>query len=70
MGETKLAIRAREATGLSQSNFAATYGININTLRAWEQEGREPSGAARMYLLLILQYPTTMDKLVRAVRRE
>jgi putative transcriptional regulator len=65
--ELPLARRARDATGLTQPEFARTYGINVGTLRAWEQEQREPEGAHRIYLLLIERYPDVMKTMVKAV---
>jgi len=32
----------RKRTGLSQDKFAEKYGINVNTLRAWERGIRKP----------------------------
>lgn len=33
----------REATGMSQKAFAATYGIPVSTLRNWEQGTNSPA---------------------------
>ncbi len=32
----------REKTGLSQSRFAAAFGISVHTLRHWEHGDRQP----------------------------
>lgn len=47
-------IRAvRERSGMTQSQFAATFGIGVGTLRKWEQGVRRPSGAAKSLLLVM-----------------
>ena len=40
-------VRAREKSGLSQSQFAALLGVSVRTLQEWEQGRREPSAAAK-----------------------
>lgn len=52
-----LARRARVATGLSQSAFAARYGIPVASLRDWEQGRRLPDAATRSYLKVIAKLP-------------
>jgi putative transcriptional regulator len=47
-------IRAvRRRSGLSQSQFAATFGIGLGTLQKWERGERRPSGAAKSLLRLM-----------------
>jgi putative transcriptional regulator len=41
------AAKARLKTGLSQARFAALMGVSRRTLEQWEQDRREPSGAAK-----------------------
>ncbi|WP_428679988.1 helix-turn-helix domain-containing protein [Sphingopyxis sp.] len=48
-------IRMRQ--GLSQIAFARRFGLNIHTLRQWEQGLREPEGPARTYLTVIDRIP-------------
>lgn len=49
------AIRAvRERSGMTQQQFAATFGIGLGTLQKWERGERRPSGAAKS-LLLVMQ---------------
>lgn len=44
----------RERSGMTQSQFAATFGIGVGTLQKWERGARHPSGAAKS-LLLVMQ---------------
>jgi DNA-binding transcriptional regulator YiaG len=41
---------AREKLGLSQSQAAAAWSINVNTLQNWEIGRSEPRGFARVHL--------------------
>jgi putative transcriptional regulator len=47
----------REATGLSQSEFARLLGVSVRTLQEWEQGRRAPSGAARTLLSIAARNP-------------
>jgi putative transcriptional regulator len=47
----------RNALGLGRETFAATYGIPLATLIAWERHEALPSEAERSYLLLIGREP-------------
>ena len=49
-----LAKRARIVAGLSQADFARTYGIPVGTLRDWEQGRANPDAAGVAYLTAIL----------------
>ena len=57
---SKIAIEApdiravRERSGMTQQQFAATFGIGLGTLQKWERGERRPSGAAKS-LLLVMQ---------------
>jgi putative transcriptional regulator len=51
------AAEAREATGLSQSEFAALLGVSVRTLQGWEQGRKQPSGAARTLLAIARSNP-------------
>lgn len=48
-------LRAR--SGMTQTQFAATFGIGLGTLQKWERGERRPSGAAKS-LLLVMQADT------------
>ncbi len=45
------AIRAQ--TGMTQKDFAATFGFGLDQLKQWEQGRARPVQALRAYLLLI-----------------
>ncbi len=42
---------------MSQEEFAATYGIPLETLRSWERRTAEPSKAEATYIKLIERDP-------------
>lgn len=43
--------------GLTQIAFARRFGLNIHTLRQWEQGFPEPESPARTYLAVIDRIP-------------
>ena len=57
--------RVRGRTGLTQSDFAATFGIGLGTLRHWEQGDRTPRGATLVLLNIIERDPTAVLKALR-----
>ena len=56
----------RRRRGLSQSAFAARYGLNLRTLQDWEQGRAQPDGPARAYLLVILREPSAVERALAA----
>jgi putative transcriptional regulator len=40
----------RKKTGLTQNQFASTFGINLGTLRHWERGDRKPHSPALVLL--------------------
>ena len=52
----------RSLTGLSQANFAELLGIELATLRNWEQGRRSPTGPARALLRAIRNNPVDVVK--------
>lgn len=56
----------RSWTKLSQPEFAALLGVELSTLRNWEQGRREPAGPARALLRAIRNDP---ENVIRALGR-
>ena len=54
MRPVHIAKRARIVAGLSQTEFARTYGIPLGTLRDWEQGRSDPDAAGVAYLTAII----------------
>jgi putative transcriptional regulator len=52
----------RALTGLSQAKFAELLGIELATLRNWEQGRRSPTGPARALLRAIRNNPVEVIK--------
>jgi putative transcriptional regulator len=50
----------RENLALSQSAFAGLLGISVRTLQDWEQNRREPTGAALTLLLIAQNRPNVL----------
>jgi putative transcriptional regulator len=57
------AIRGR--LGMTQQQFALTFGFSVNTVRHWEQGRRVPEGPTRAYLLVIDREPRAVQKALR-----
>ena len=59
----KVDVRAiRTKLKMSQSAFAARFGILPSTLRDWEQNRRHPDGAARVLLMVIDKEPDAVTR--------
>ncbi len=58
------AIRSR--LGMSQSQFARTFGFRLGTLQNWERGHRRPEGAARVLLTVIERRPEAVLEALRA----
>ncbi|MBU0558730.1 MAG: helix-turn-helix domain-containing protein [Bacteroidetes bacterium] len=48
----------RNRIGMSQTRFAASFGISLGTLRHWERGDRYPNGPASILLNLLSKDPT------------
>lgn len=55
--ETVEVRRIRKQARMTQAQFAAAFGLNVSTLRNWEQGKRRPDPAARAYLSVIAADP-------------
>ena len=54
----------RAGMGLSQTGFAARFGLSLHTLRNWEQGKRTPDPAARAYLKVIAKAPEVVSSVL------
>jgi putative transcriptional regulator len=54
----------RRRLGMSQTQFAARFAIEVRTLQNWEQGQRQPEGPARVLLQVIDREP---DAVMRAL---
>ncbi len=62
-------IRAlRTRTRLSQPDFAALLGVEVSTLRNWEQGRREPTGPAKALLRAIRNDPKNVLRALSETR--
>ena len=52
----------RKRVGLSQTAFAARFGVSPGTLRDWEQNRRQPEGPARVLLTVIDREPEAVER--------
>ena len=51
----------RENLGLSQADFAARFGLEVDTIRNWEQGRYAPDRAAVVLLAVIERHPEAVD---------
>jgi putative transcriptional regulator len=52
----------RKKIGMTQSEFASSFGISISTLRHWERGDRTPQGPALVLLNVVSKEPATVLK--------
>ena len=57
---------ARRRLGMTQGEFAALLGVPCGTLRNWEQNHREPSGAAKVLIEVARISPETVKAAMTA----
>ena len=60
----------REKLKLSRQDFADRFGFSIRTVQHWEQGNRHPHGPARVLLLLLQREPSTIEGILRHVKKE
>jgi putative transcriptional regulator len=58
----------RKRLGLTQSSFARVFGLNVSTVRDWEQGRRYPEGPARTLLAVIARHPEIVHEVLSAPR--
>lgn len=56
----------REQLGMTQKEFAELFGVNLHTLRNWEQGRRRPEGPARVLLRIIEKEPKAVFRALHA----
>ncbi len=56
----------REKTGLSQTQFASRFAIELRTLQDWEQGRRSPDATVRAYLTVIDRNPLAVEEALRS----
>ncbi len=54
--------KIRKSLKLSQTQFAARFGLPASTIRDWEQHRRKPEGAARVLLQVIKSEPEAVSR--------
>jgi putative transcriptional regulator len=55
----------RKKTGLTQAAFARRIGVQVSTIRNWEQGRRRPQGPARILLALLDRNPRIVEETLR-----
>ena len=58
----------REQVGMTQTAFAATFGVSLSTLRRWERGERIPLGPARVLLHVVAREPQAVLRALEKVR--
>jgi putative transcriptional regulator len=58
---------ARRRLGMTQRDFARSFGVSVDTVRNWEQGRRRPEGPARVLLAVIARNPQAVLAAVRGV---
>jgi putative transcriptional regulator len=56
----------RRKLGMSQRQFAASFGFGLDAVQNWEQGRRRPEGAARAFLKVIEREPDAVRRALAA----
>ncbi len=59
------AVRAK--VGMTQAEFAATFGISLGTLRHWEHGDRKPQGPALVLLNVVAKEPEAVLRALSSI---
>ncbi len=59
----------RKGLDKTQKEFAAIFGISVNTLRSWEQKQRNPEHTSRLLLLMIRDEPEMVESYVAKLQQ-
>jgi putative transcriptional regulator len=59
-------VRIRKSMGLTREAFAMRFGLQLGTVRDWEQHKRKPDGAARVLLTVIDKEPEAVTRALAA----
>lgn len=54
----------RQKAGMTQLEFASSFGIGLGTLRHWERGDRQPKGAALVLLNMLAKEPKTVLRIL------
>ena len=60
----------RKSQGLTQVEFAHTWGLNFKTYRDWEGGAREPKQGALLWLMTVKHHPVAAAKIVAIYRKK
>jgi putative transcriptional regulator len=58
--------KIRKSMGLTREAFAVRFGLQLGTVRDWEQRKRKPDGAARVLLTVIEREPEAVARALAA----
>jgi len=58
--------RIRRKVGMTQTQFASSFGISLGTLRHWERGDRKPRGPARVLLNVVDKAPKVVLKITKS----
>jgi putative transcriptional regulator len=59
-------MKIRKGQGLTRAAFAMRFGLQLGTVRDWEQRKRQPDGAARVLLTVIDKEPEAVERALKA----
>lgn len=60
-------LKIRRGLGLTREAFAMRFGLELGTVRDWEQRKRKPEGPARVLLAVIEKEPDAVTRALTSV---